>query len=204
MKNFYKVILILILPLLVEIVVSCCNCSDTTFINYTNCSLNVFNLDNSGPDIRISQSDTIPKNAFGLKISINRSENTCELIRNNSLFIQSANAYDCFCPPEFEYLPLDSIVSISIITKNDFDTEHLKSSDVSEYFYVFNGSGYTSLIGYFDNIIAKISDYFETAYELDLLLMTPPNIGTEHQFEINVELSDGRNFNNQTRKIILN
>jgi len=204
MKNFYKVILILMLPLLVEIVISCCNCTDTTFINYTNCSLNVFNLDNSGSAIRISQSDTLSKEAYGIRISIYRSENTCELIRNNTLFIQSVSAIHCSCPPEFEYLPLDSIVSVSIITKNDFDAEHLKSSDVTEYFYVTNGSGYISFKGYFDNIIAKISDYFETAYELDLLLMTPPNIGAEHQFEINVELSDGRNFNNQTRKIILN
>jgi hypothetical protein len=203
MKRINKILIILILPLMVEIVISCCDCPETTILNYTNCSLFVTNLDNSGESPIISQSDSISKNAYGIKLSIIRNENTCELKKRNSIFIQSAYAYDCFCPPEIEYMPLDSIVSISITTTHDFDSEHLEYSDVSEYFYVFEYNEFTSIADYISSIETSIPDYFESTYEFDLLLMTPPTLGTEHQFEVNVELSDGRILSTQTEKIVL-
>lgn len=204
MKRINKIILILILPLMVEIIVSCCNCPETTFLNYTNCNLNVCNLNNSGASPIISQSDTIPKKAYGIKVSIMRSENTCKLKRNNSFLIQSAYAYACSCPSEFEYIPLDSIVSISITTIHDFDSEHLRSSDISEYFHVFEYQNFISIDDYINIIETKIPDYMESTFEFDLFLMTPPMLGTEHQFEVKIKLSDGRILNAQTEKIVLN
>jgi hypothetical protein len=203
MKRINKIILILILPLMVELVISCCNCPEATLLNYTNCRLFVNNLDNSGESPIISKSDSISKNAYGIKLYIFRNKNTCELKKSNSIFIQSAFAYDCFCPPEFEYVPLDSIVSISITTTHDFDSEHLESSDISEYFYVFKNNKYTSIADYIKNIETEIPDYLGSTYEFDLFLMTPPTLGTEHQFEVNIELSDDRILSARTVKIVL-
>lgn len=189
---------------MIELVVSCCECIETTFLNYTNCSLSINNLDNSGVSPVITQATAISKNAYGVRISINRSESICEVKRNNSLFFQSANATSCRCPPEFQYMPLDSIISIVIVTVNDFDSEHKTGSDVSELFYTFKENEFTKLREYIKNLETELYDFVDPTFEFDILLMFPPTIGLEHQFEISIELSDGRIFKAHTRKIELN
>lgn len=204
MKRINKIILILTIPLMVEFAISCCDCKETTFLNYTNCSLTINNLDNSGVSPVITQSTSISKNAYGIRISINRSESICEVKRNNSLLIQSAYATSCDCPPEVQYMPLDSIVSVIIITSNDFDSEHLRGSDVSKLFYVFKGNEFTKLSEYIENLETELYDYVTPTFEFDILLMSPPTIGIEHQFEVSIKLSDGRILNAQTGKIEFN
>ncbi|MGV8091386.1 MAG: DUF5034 domain-containing protein [Mangrovibacterium sp.] len=204
MKRINKIILILMLPLMVELIVSCCDCLETIFFDYTNCSLTINNLDNSDATPIIAQSKSISKKAYGIRVSINRSENICEVERNNSLFIQSAYATSCDCPPESQYMALDSIVSVAITTCNDFDSEHLGCSDVSELFYVFERNEFTSIPEYIGNVKTELYDFMNPTFEFDLLLMSPPTIGIEHQFEVTIELSDGRILNAQTGIIELN
>lgn len=127
-----KVLLILSLPLLLELLVSCCSCLDTTFLSYSNCNLTVQNLDNRGANPEITQETNLVKNAFGIKISISRSESFCNNKLNSGIFIASAIAFKCDCNPEFMYNPIDSISSIKIITRNDFDATHPSGADVSE------------------------------------------------------------------------
>jgi len=199
-----KIILILMLPLMVELMVACCNCLEPTYFDYTNCSLTINNLDNSGAEPIVSQSNIISKDAFGIRVGIKRNENICKVKTNKSLFFQSAYARYCDCPPEFQYFPLDSITSVKVITNNDFNSGHLENADVSEYFYVFRGNEFSTIEEYVENIETTLYDFGNPTLEFDLLLMTPPTINTEHQFEIIVELSDGRIFNAQTELLELN
>ena len=192
------------LPLMVELMVACCNCLEPTYFDYTNCSLTINNLDNSGAEPIVSQSNIISKDAFGIRVGIKRNENICKVKTNKSLFFQSAYARYCDCPPEFQYFPLDSITSVKVITNNDFNSGHLENADVSEYFYVFRGNEFSTIEEYVENIETTLYDFGNPTLEFDLLLMTPPTINTEHQFEIIVELSDGRIFNAQTELLELN
>ncbi len=191
------------LPLMVELMVACCDCIEPTHINYTNCSLTINNLDNSGANPKVTQSNTILKDAFGIRVAVIRNENICKVKTNKSFFFQSAFAYSCYCPPELEYLPLDSIISVKVITNKDFNSEYLENSDVSEYFFVFRENEFYIIDEYIDNIETTFYDSKNKTLEFDLLLMTPPTIGTEHQFTIIVELSDGRIFNAQTELLKL-
>ena len=192
------------IPLMVELVVSCCNCIETTYLNYTHCGLTIKNLDNSGASPVVAQSNSISKNAYGIRLSIKRSENYCELKRNNSFFIQSVYATSCDCPPEFQYMPLDSIVSVKLSTYSDFDSEHLAGSDITGLFYVYSGNEFIEISKYLKHVETELYNLMNPTFQFDILLMSPPIIGMAHEFEVLIELSDGRVFKSQTGIINLN
>ena len=204
MKRINKIILVLMVPLMVELVVSCCNCIETTYLNYTHCGLTIKNLDNSGASPVVAQSNSISKNAYGIRLSIKRSENYCELKRSNSFFIQSVYATSCDCPPEFQYMPLDSIVSVKLTTYSDFDSEHLAGSDITDLFYVYSGNEFTEISEYLKHVETELYHFINPTFQFDILLMSPPTIGMAHEFEVLIELSDGRVFKSQTGIINLN
>ncbi len=189
-------------PLMAELIVACCHCLEPTYLNYTNCNLTVQNLDNSGAEPIVTNLNTIPKSAFGIRIVVNRNEDTCAK-SNKSLFFQSAYAFSCECPPEFQYLPLDSITSVEIITINAFNSEHLGHTEVSEYFYIYQKHEFFKINEYINNVKTVLYDFENPTLAFDLLLMSPPTIGTEHQFEVKVELSDGRILSAQTELLEL-
>ena len=204
MKRINKIILVLMLPLILELVVSCCNCIETTYLNYTHCGLMIKNLDNSGASPVVAQSNSISKNAYGIRLSIKRSENYCELKRSNSFFIQSVYATSCDCPPEFQYMPLDSIVSVKLSTYSDFDSEHLAGSDITGLFYVYSGNEFIEISKYLKHVETELYNLMNPTFQFDILLMSPPIIGMAHEFEVLIELSDGRVFKSQTGIINLN
>lgn len=192
------------LPLLIELLVACCDCYEPVYFNYTNCSMTISNLDNSGVKPVVTESNTIAKDAFGIRVEIYRNEDICKVKPNHSLIFQSAYAMSCDCPPEFQYLPLDSITDVKITSLNDFDSEHLANADVSEYFYVKSGNGFTEISKFVENMHSTLYGLSDSGFEFDLLLMFPPTLGPEHQFAVEVELSDGRIFNVQTDVLELN
>jgi hypothetical protein len=202
--KIHKVLVILLFPLLMELMVSCCDCLETIFANYTHCDLTTYNIDNGGAKPRISQSNIINKKAFGIRLVINRNKNLCSLKAPNSSYFQSAHAFSCDCPSEFQQLPLDTITSLKILTINDFDDSHAESMDVSEYFYAFKNNRFSTIDKFIEFQETILLDPSPSPFELDLLLMTPPTIGTAHQFNVVIELSDGRVFNSRTGVITLN
>lgn len=193
-----KIMLIAMLPLIVEIIVACCDCLEPAIYDYTNCSLTISNLDNSGAEPIVTNLNTILKNAYGIRVSIVREENTCEASRLNSIFIQSSYAFDCLCPPELEYLALDSITSLKIFTLNEFDESHTTDSEISDYFRVFSRDNFSLIDHYINNIGTTLYDFDNPTLEFDLLLMTPPTHGPEHKFQVTILLSDGRELSAQT------
>ena len=203
MSKIIKILLIMVLPMILESVLSCCDCLEPSYLNYTNCSLTAQNFDNRGDTPEIIQSGAISKKAYGIRLTITRSENTCSTERQNSPFIQSAFATSCGCPPEYIYMPLDSIVNISVTSYNDFDASHAAGADVSEYFYVFRWNEFYTINEFTENLRGEEDYYLDPLKEIDLLMMSPPLYGTEHQFGISIELSDGRMLPAQTGKVQL-
>lgn len=192
--NFQKVLLILVSPILLELIVACCDCPATATFSYTNCSLEIESIDNSGPSPISTDVGSIRKEAFGLRVRISRSEAMCKR-KSNSLFMSSAYAFSCYCPPAFLYFPEDSIVSIHIETVFDFDMEHPSGSDISSYFQAFRTTEFFTIPEQIENLHANentLIDFTDPTLEFDLLLINPPDVGTEHQFAVKIELSDGR------------
>lgn len=182
-----KSIVVLALLLMVDLLIACCGgCPEPIIGNYSNCSTTIENLQITQKSSTVTESKSLSKYHYGIRVTIQRSEDVC-MKRNNSLFTQSAYACDC----DFDkYFPRDSIVAVVVKTENDFDEEHPAGSDISDLFEVD------------ERYYIGISDYIETielieydnvgTFEFDLVMRNPPTIGTKHQFEVIIEFSDGR------------
>ena len=201
-----KIILILLFPLVTNLIMSCCNCEATITQHYTNSSFTLQVLDNSGSSAIVATSDSIIKKAFGIRMQLIR-ELTARLHKRCSILMQEATASDlCSCGPGKEYLPKDSVISLKIITVFGFDSMHPANSDVSDYFKVAPGDiSFETIAQYMPMLNANYSDYDPNniSLSIDFLLMTPPTINTQHQFIIQIMLSDGRMLQQQTGLINL-
>lgn len=189
-----------------DLLIACCNCPEPVLGQYTNCSLEIQNLDNAGAELNASSNNEIPKKAFGIRLKINLKEDIC-MRTVSTLFIPSVNAFSCDCFPGIISSPIDSITSIQIYTVNEFDPTHPAEADVSDYFHVFEFNEFYGLPEYIDRYTNILFDYyiddFIVPLQWDLLLMSPPSLGIEHQFKVQVNLSDGRILSMLTNKVNL-
>ncbi|MEL6866978.1 MAG: DUF5034 domain-containing protein [Bacteroidota bacterium] len=186
-----KVLVVLLIPFAVNFFIACCDCLETTFLGYTHCSLTIDNLDNSGLSPVVDTSGQIIKTAFGLRVQVQRSENTC--FRNSpTLFVHSAYAYDCHCPPVEEYSPIDSITSISITTLNEFDDDHPAGAAINAYFNVLVGTDFIPIEEFDLALSNRFWDVINNDWTVDLMLMVAPPERGDYQFEVEIGLSDGR------------
>lgn len=186
--------------LTIELLVSCCDCKESTYSDYTHCAIIVNNIDNSGDNPEISISSPIPKEAFGISVIIERSPEMCNIQQAPSLLFSSACAFSCHCPPEIVFLPLDSVVSITISTLNDLNDDFPANSDVSDLFFVFSGSEFSDIPAFILDSKKEYPYSVPTSEETEFLLMEPANAGI-HQFEISLFLSDGRVLSQVTEPV---
>ncbi len=100
--NYRKVLLVFVFPVVANLIIGCCDCLETTLLDYTNCDISLSNLDNAGPEAVVSTSNSIRKEAFGLRVTVDRKEDLCHNILA-PLFITPAYAISCDCPPEVLY-----------------------------------------------------------------------------------------------------
>ncbi len=185
------VITFMLLPLLLDVlIVSCCDCEPPEDFTYSNCTLVTQNLNNSGPAPIVTNEENVPKEAFGLKVVINRKENVC-MKNTPMLFSTSAYAVFCECFPETNFNGLDSILSLNIFTINDFDSTHLAGSNVSNYFKAYKGS-YINLDKYAQLLQEEFYSLNDTIATGDILLLNVPDNEGPHQFRTEIMLSDGR------------
>ncbi len=190
MKNSKKITLFFAILVLLDFSSSCCRKYGSA-LDYTNCQISVENIDNSGEKPIIVQTTDVPKEAYGIRLNLIRSVGTCQLDNYQSFLFPSA--YACKDNSNVtEYRPLEAISAIKIITLNDFDTTHQANNDVTSYFYLLEKDGFISINDY---LSGQDFIYYDTSamnLKLDLLLMTAPTQGTQHQFSIEVYLTDGR------------
>ena len=187
----------------------CPPCPRQQFRDFTHKSLSLMNLDNSGARPVESELLQLNKNAFGIRLFLEAefSPALTHQSRGGSFLIQSAYAVSCWCLPEFVYTAKENILSITILTLNDFDSQHPANSDVTDLFRV--ARSFSTI----ENFVANRPHSFEVDIELefwqeqeltiDLLLMFPPSANNKQQFEVQVALSDGRILKQQTTEIEL-
>ncbi len=197
-----KILFILLFPFMAEFIVSCCNCGETFFKHYTNKSIWVNNLDNSGKLPVQMPADSIVKTAFGIRLQFTREETAFFKIPA-SLFIQNACATSCKCPPSVRYSPKEQVTAIKIFTLNEFDGNHPANSDISIYFKVYKQNSFTFIKEFLNNLNLVFDNEIESEIDLDLLLMTPPTINKLHKFKVQVTFSDGRVLEEETPAIKL-
>jgi hypothetical protein len=197
-----KILSLLLLPLIAELFVSCCDCPEVTTEFYSNQFLEIDHLDNSGSDAVITNGPSVPKEAYGIQVRLGLEKVACNQ-PSRTHFISTSYAFQCDCPPP-ETIARDSVANLEIFTINDFNETHLANTDVSEYFKIFVGSTYANI----DDIIPNLSRIFyyefESVVTTELLLMTPPTLSETHSFKVIMTLSDGRTFEATTSPIILN
>ena len=207
-----KLIIILLVPV-VELFYSCISCEDpcrdivTKYGKFSHKELFLKNLDNSGEQIIETDALQINKNAYGIRLNliIEKINGTVRLKAANSIFFQSAYALSYDCPPEYIYSAVDCIKSIKIFTLQDFDSQHSENSDITDYFKLSglyeDVQDFSQTIGY--TLEFDIIEYLDTPFHIDILLMTAPTIENQHQFKVQIELSDGRILEQETTKIEL-
>ncbi len=189
-----RLILFLFILSIVGIVSSCCHCKEITYDEYTNCRVELHNISKLA-----GESDTITANEYILRVIVYRSqEDLCDASVDNYFFISSANAaIDCFCPPDVILLPIDSIVSLKVITVKDFDDDYSSGSDITKLFSIYKYQSYISIDDFLRDEHKEIEyDSYALPFEdapfyIDMKLMKSPN-SEEQKFMVEVELSDGR------------
>lgn len=201
MKNSKKIGLFFAFLILLDFSSSCCR-KYGNVLDYTNCQIAVENLDNSGADPVVIQTADVPKEAYGIRLNLTRSVGTCQLDNYQSFLFSSA--YACKDNSNVtEYRPLEGISAIKIITLNDFDTTHQANNDVTSYFYLLEKDGFISVYDYLSGQDFIYYDTSAMSLKLDLFLMTTPTQSTQHQFRVEVYLTDGRILTAETPTVNL-
>ncbi len=196
-----KPLIILLIIFAIRVLVSCCDCLDSTYLKYTFDSIETVHIDNSGQNPKYINSGTILKEAYGIQIKLSLNQLAFFKPLNFGAF-NSTFAFDCECPPEIQYLAQDTISEIKIITLNDFDNNHLANSEISVYFKVYTYSNYITIQEFIDT---PENIYYEKPDKkfIDIYLMQAPEITGEHQFKVEIGLSNGSILSSTTSLITL-
>jgi uncharacterized protein DUF5034 len=197
-----KLFLVLLFPFIADLAISCCNCLDTLTHNYSNRTLKVTSLDNSGQDPKEISAGSVFKTAYGIRVQLFR-EKVVHIKKPAIVFGQSAWAFDCRCPPTDEFLPKDSVIDIRVLTLYNFNNDHPANSDVSAYFKVYAPYNFETLDAYRKYIGGAFYGESDLQLSFNMLLMTPPASGGAHQFRVQLILSDGRILEQDTPTIDL-
>lgn len=196
-----RVAIVLSIIFLSRLIVSCCKCPDTKEMKYHYGEITVSNLDNSGEHAFITDADDVLKDAFGLQIKLGI-ESGERYYAPRDLGFSNANAMSCDCIYD-EYLPTESIVSISIITIHDFDSENTAGADVTSRFMVEKQNEYISIPNYVSNTVDFYFDVLPESSIIRLFLIKPPLSGGEFSFDVIIELSNGDVISTQSRPVNL-
>lgn len=185
-----KVIFVLIVIFLTRLVTSCCRCNEPGKMHYYFDTVSVHNLDNSGEIVRISTSERILKEAFGLEVDLTIKKES-KHFRPRSIDFSAANATYCECLYE-QYLPKDTISSLSIFTLNTFDGNKIAGSDISSYFKVVMPNGFISIDQYLKLPETIYGNWLPEKEQITLYLLQPPtNLEEKHSFKVEIGFSNG-------------
>jgi hypothetical protein len=171
-----------------RIFISCCDCIETVSLWYTIQTVATRHIDNRGAEPVYSDSGTIPARAYGIKINLYLQQYALRN-RMNLMGFQSSFATSCDCPPEFLYLPQDTITGIRIIMLDD-SAVPAESDETARFSVLF----YTSYISVSDFLQRNPEEFYEQAseYTIELYIMKPEGISGEKRFRTEISLSGGR------------
>ena len=201
MKKYIRLtFFMIIIPLVIDMMIACKPHHATEGGLYRNTGFTVNNLDNSGSSAFITSSDSVLRQAYGIRLHLVR-DKVADIRNPLSQFVQSAYAeYPIYYNG---YFPLDSIVSIQIFTLSDFDTIHPANTEITDLFRVYQNYAYTIPKDYFSKISRQYSHLSDLQVNIDLLLMIAPSISKRQQFKIQMKLSNGKILEQETTMINL-
>src|SRR5882762_11485505 len=119
------------------LVICGCHCDPVTIRNYDYSNFMALNLDNTGPEPVIASGNSVPKEAYGLRINTDIS-----IIGSTPPINNSGSDLRCV---KTQWHPLRSIQSITIISTDDFDSSHPAGSDLTGLFKIFTGTSYAAI-----------------------------------------------------------
>lgn len=198
--KIWKILIAFVLP---YFILGCCDCVVPIFDTYSHCNLQVQNIDNAGAEPIVSSADTILKRAYGIRLEIERTQGFCK--KPSSVF-NSAYAFSCGCPDEFQYNANDSIVSFKIKTLNDFDATHKSGDTINDYFFVSERNDFKPFGEYVQKLGGTIGSDLDkpvSNLEFDIFLMTPPAISGTHSFEVEILFADNHTLTATTQNVFL-
>lgn len=187
-------------------ILGCCDCVEPIFSTYSHCSLSVHNINNAGAAIEMDGADTLLKNAYGIRVKLDRIEGTCK--KKKSVF-SSAYAFSCNCPSAFQYVQHNRITGIKIKTNSDFDIGHAAGDTVNSYFYEYNRytkSTYIPINEFVQSLNGTYGQDQEKTLphlEFDMLLMSPPTNAGNYSFEIEILFADNKVLKATTQTVYL-
>lgn len=197
-----KATLIIVIVFLIRVLFSCCDCQTPTEYQYSYDYFSVYNLDNSGASPTISETNKIPKEAYGIRLDFSFLKVSSVKRDKNSMFPE-ASASDCECPPYFQYIAKDTISSIDIITINKLDEQHPANSSVADLFKILLDLNYITLTEFINQPETIFNYKLPDKKSLDLFLMQIPESYGEQIFKIEILMSDSRLLTMTTNPVIL-
>lgn len=198
MSILKKIALIYGVIIISKFFVSCCNCEDSMELRYTDNAILVNNLDNSGRIPILARTEGVIKTAYGIQLQVL----SIEVARQNNWGFSTANAYSCGCKPPITYIPRDSIINFEIISVNPFDALPA-GSDITDKFMVEAGNRFSAANSFLSGATPSVNYSLEQPRISSFLLMQPPATTGAYQFEIRLQLSDGRTLTQRTTPINL-
>lgn len=196
-----KILFVFGLALMSQLIVACinCNCPPVRTIYFTSKGLSLKNMDLSLPQPMVTNSGTISSANYGIQVQLQTTLLTMGTQHRTWGLMQSA--YACSCN-EDEFIGKEHILSLKIVSSNDFDTNHPKNTDLSLYFKAIKGA-----------TIIPIADYIKSSNELNynimyafsegIFLQAAPNMNKKHKFKLILTLSDGRIIEAETSEVEL-
>ncbi|WP_443936741.1 DUF5034 domain-containing protein [Pedobacter sp. MW01-1-1] len=194
-----KIVFVFGFVLITQLLAACvdCDCPPARTIYFTNKGLSLSHLDLSTQAIATSAGKVLSKN-YGIRVEMKTDMLTLHKPRM-SWSLMSA-AYACSCQ-EDNFISKENIISLKIVSNNDFDATHPKNTDLSLYFKARKGVTFIPILDY----IKSSDDYYGRRYAFSegIFLQVPPTNSTKHAFKVIITLSDNRVIEAETTEIEL-
>lgn len=150
--------------------------------------LTASNLDNSAAQAQLSGLDSVNKNAYGIRINMERT--LIAAVRDNWSLGNSAYAMSRACVTG-AYNPAIAIETIRIITVHYFDAAHPAGSDLTAYFKNNKSGKFYDMENLYSKDAQFIYDNSLPPFEADVLLIKAPEQSGMHAFVVEAHLVDG-------------
>jgi hypothetical protein len=149
--------------------------------------------------VDLDSRDTIRAGEYGLAVFFDLKYTTFQQPWDNIKLINSA--YACKCKEG--YAAKDSLSKIQIITLNDFDEEHLRYSDVSNYFYKIEVIGNKVVYNSISDNFSQYDYLYDLREPLIIrsYLRSHPQLNKELRFDVRVTFKNGKTLHYFTKPI---
>ncbi|MFK7969473.1 MAG: DUF5034 domain-containing protein [Bacteroidia bacterium] len=204
LKLYQRVLLLLSLPLCMQLLTACCECSgEQDIFTYFQCEVKATNLDNKGLEPIETSADSMLAEAYGIRMQLSHKDAICQREKGFS-FMNGAYAFSCDCPPEILYTVATEVTTIRIISLTDFNQDRPAGSVVTDYFRWFKWGVYHKVTAGSLRLNEDMPYALDSTSTYDLLLLEEPEEKDKtFQFRIEIELLDGTLFFANTSEIVL-